>query len=1318
MGNSNSFESADDSLRLDTSIVDNEDSFSGFGESDPVVTSPTGDRRSRLEARQQLRDHLFGSGADELHSPRKSQQQIRDKPAHAVIANSNPELHSLPSPNPKYPSVDLETAIAILQELRKTATTEDLIALQKALLPARSDDQTYIQALRGTAEPVDPAIAGLIRRRSFFTPGLATRETYPSVMLNPPTPKAAPHQAVGGQQWNPDMFGSSPLSTLVLLDPRGYHPEVHHPRSETPINLDYARIGHRLGDLRVINGTASPSPSITSSILPGLRGTAFEGHGRTESDKEIADFVQHSFTPPVSLPGTHVDPVMPTPTSTLDILTRTTNLQVSTLDTRSPSGSPPPSGGHHRHALSRSKTNVSFTSHSSSLDRPSSPGNMYHSESSSNPFSPANSQMVSPRCSIDPLMTSQTNRAPSENRIDVRKVEGTDACTQSLMPSDHLFDQHPPDMAFHRSNGYVARPISNRKLSESSSIYTTATFDSKPLESNSMVEQDSGYGSQSSLPIAAVASGADRIGQTPASAPRLSGIDKNVRQDPADEYVSASIARTMRGLEQIRTSFSTPRMSEEGHRVLTKPSTSLPRPVPEESCPSPEIMRYRSPSRHDLKPITDEQESTSPSTMLEENRSNQKKLQKKRPLSDRSMTTSQIVSDRSFNEIPQVPIDVALKFHQRLISHPSMEHLKCTFFSVSDVQSRETPSSPQSGGNFELRFPSPTPTDEIPSDDERGRKPGRSNCGPAESVLRLFRSKSRKSKSRERNKSRSGTRDKEVDLLGVANFGTVLESLGSSPYDAAAATGPARHAPSGPRGMTHPHHISTIVRSKSMFGMDEKAASQFARHRSRDRLENFGAPKQLPRRSLQASAIKPTPVDIQKLRPRSYDQSLPTQAPPLPKVFRENGLIRPKSFDVPRSRVDVRRTELAPFQPAAFRSNVGGPSGGSRPVATANRASHGVGRPNESSASKFSVDEAPRRSKPDEKPGAAGDYFAQAPSPTVEATEVELHSEKIPGRYRGSARDQLLQAPPQPPAAPQTQTHTMETEDIEKHWAQPVDFWRQRRRSIGEGLLLSRPQLTTLPHTGSAPDIRPSTALLQKEDPRLHLSRSRHNKMQERMPVSDPRAPKSAIQQSPTHNSPIQKHHFTETRTHLSPLSSPLPSPGTPLPQLPHQSNLQPHPTHEHTPLHPAERAHRPPSPAKAPSSSIQARTALFERAANLNTTTPSFSPNPKHHSVSPSPHPHPSSSQQSTSPTRVPDAIPYHQQWPTTLQARREQHSVPRPSRVYKQQQEQQQREYLAAQRGVDGGRGGIGRVEVKQQAGLLLDLRDVPGLLRRDAS
>ncbi|PVH71287.1 hypothetical protein DL98DRAFT_107068 [Cadophora sp. DSE1049] len=125
-----------------------------------------------------------------------------------------------------------------------------------------------------------------IRRRSLLQHGVATRTSYVEEVRQSLPPQPRNVEEFQNYYYNPTKPTSSPLDQLAALTPP---PEfLPGPRVETPTEMDYGHIGaFKLGSLRIMNGAASPAPSLE----PSLRRAATMGQ---EEDYIMAGEVRRS----------------------------------------------------------------------------------------------------------------------------------------------------------------------------------------------------------------------------------------------------------------------------------------------------------------------------------------------------------------------------------------------------------------------------------------------------------------------------------------------------------------------------------------------------------------------------------------------------------------------------------------------------------------------------------------------------------------------------------------------------------------------------------------------------------------------------------------------------------------------------------------------------------------------------------------------------------------------------------------------------------------------------------------------------------------
>lgn len=207
----------------------------------------------------------------------------------------------------------------------------------------------------------------------------------------------------------------------------------------------------------------------------------------------------------------------------------------------------------------------------------------------------------------------------------------------------------------------------------------------------------------------------------------------------------------------------------------------------------------------------------------------QRKLQKSRRKSQPFLTpppseiTVQTYREIDQQEIPPVPEAVAARLAERLRKFPALEH---TYRSLEHTSSRENLSVLEEDSVVGIEA-ARSSAGSAPATNGRPPPPRLNN-----SVARL---------ATERRKSNGCLMDDPTDP--IADFGTVAESLGASPYDIAmhvsGVTPPSRRQSAqvmtGGGSYPQPHQIGNLSKRNSMVvGMDEESATAFARQRSRD----------------------------------------------------------------------------------------------------------------------------------------------------------------------------------------------------------------------------------------------------------------------------------------------------------------------------------------------------------------------------------------------------------------------------------------------------------------------------------------------------
>ena len=144
-------------------------------------------------------------------------------------------------------AVDTDETAHVAEQIKEKAWTDNLAALNHVSSPV--DEEKHVDSL------LTP-----IRRKSLYTPGIATRN--PDDILQKRQATESPSSPVARDYYyNPSKPESSPLSRLAALR------LAESQRSGTPADLSYTHLGGlRVGTLRVTNGAASPALSIHDGL--------------------------------------------------------------------------------------------------------------------------------------------------------------------------------------------------------------------------------------------------------------------------------------------------------------------------------------------------------------------------------------------------------------------------------------------------------------------------------------------------------------------------------------------------------------------------------------------------------------------------------------------------------------------------------------------------------------------------------------------------------------------------------------------------------------------------------------------------------------------------------------------------------------------------------------------------------------------------------------------------------------------------------------------------------------------------------------------
>ncbi|KAL8709098.1 MAG: hypothetical protein Q9220_006119 [cf. Caloplaca sp. 1 TL-2023] len=222
----------------------------------PSVTSPHGQRKGRRNTRSKIRSYFQGSPeADQHHSSEDDDGSQRRN----TNWNSRQRMSRTDSSIFQNPNVGASPASSAsylcMADARGPGLSEDDAVKRQITEKVWTD---ALAAQNHVSTPVDEdkhpdSVMSPIRRRSLYTPGIATRSPE-DILRKPPPRDQIASQADRDYYYDPARPASSPLSRLANL-------RTSHTGRSTPSELDYTHLGAlKLGTLRVTNGAASPIP--------------------------------------------------------------------------------------------------------------------------------------------------------------------------------------------------------------------------------------------------------------------------------------------------------------------------------------------------------------------------------------------------------------------------------------------------------------------------------------------------------------------------------------------------------------------------------------------------------------------------------------------------------------------------------------------------------------------------------------------------------------------------------------------------------------------------------------------------------------------------------------------------------------------------------------------------------------------------------------------------------------------------------------------------------------------------------------------------
>lgn len=871
---------------------------------DAVVVNSHGERRSRSKSRSRIRAYLYGSSHHDV-----TQSSSDDEEAQTGIAGAARDARKRASRTYSSKSAKLSTtrlsnsSSSGLLSLRSTES-QRLDSEDSATIADQIKYKAYhdnLAAQNHISTPVDEdrhveCLMAPLRRKSLYTPGIATRNTS-DILRKPPKPSTG-----DDYDYDPARPETSPLSHLAALD-------VGEDGRSTPCDLHYSQLGGlQLGTLRVTNGVGSPVP-----------GDQTPNRSPTPESKTHDEYYTAS-EGSVTGDADHATPLTPRGGSPLKYESKIETSKCR--DNRVPS-SPDRTLSFERETAGQAvHLETQVTDESAHLDRGTPSDILRLKERPSNELSPFETRS-------SPVEASKPNRFPSNERQTLKSYSFENVSRDEVehfegakLKGSFRLTKEPSKPC--RADGRTPNellPSKSETRDELVYLKGGELIESVPFKMRSSRACPVDTLNECFCTRGTSPNGASDIADeyraeldgSPFSYPSLE--DKR-HMIPESQHYAGGMWGSFINDAEVQHAGNGGGSREDALRKLTVnaevPSTWRPDGL---SVPSSQLSRYSASSEmvqadsgycshasltgtpaHKVgfqsgdNPLPSAKVSASISPLAAETvRSSARssfrlpirKLQKQRPKSQPppiNFISVQQCHELTDVHIPRVPSIIAARHADRLRQFPLLEH---TFQSPQHTTAYMILSPTQPHHEL-IRSPSPAQALEATSaplsslltaslkpqantfvaEDEWGasdlvRSPSWSEFGGGrrrkeqkklakeEKQLEKRRQKEKKEDEKQRcAKSRSASRTRlssqQDPLVTIADFGTVTESLGNSPYDIATAMSKPPN-PSPVPSNWHPHQMSTAMpRPKSMFGRDEVAATDFPGARSRNRSQSFG----------------------------------------------------------------------------------------------------------------------------------------------------------------------------------------------------------------------------------------------------------------------------------------------------------------------------------------------------------------------------------------------------------------------------------------------------------------------------------------------
>ena len=848
-----------------------------FGK-DAVVVNSHGERRSRSKSRNRIRAYLYGSSHDvsqtssddeetqtaitgaardvrnRLSRTGSSISPLQSTKASATRLSNSSSSGLLSIRSTESQAMDHEESAMIADQIKQRAYHDSLAAQNHVSMPVDEDRH------------VDSIMAPL-RRKSLYTPGIATRNAC-DILRKPPKPPRD-HD----YYHDPSRPEASPLSHVAAL-------KVGEDGRSTPTDLHYSQLGGlQLGTLRVTNGASSPAPADHPSDV-ACRSATPESKTMDEyytaSEGSVTGDRNHATT----LPSRGASPLGNE--SQIEASMRIDNQVSSSSDNLSPfhgvsSNRSFPLSGKKVDQAERSERELSDES---IHYRRATHNDIIWSENGTRreSFDTCPAETSNPKDFL-PLERETPNKPfpPKTETRDELRFEGRNlrkslpckprpsrGCSVEGATTDKCFrfGVDSPNGAANLAHVYIAdldtTPSSYPSLEDKRHTPPRSRSGTEEMRTASITDADMQHAGNGA-------------GSREDALQKLT-VNANLPLSSRPERLSAPSPRTS------KYGASSEMMQADGHNSYASsreaPAYKVGFEIEETSIPSTKVSP--SLSSHAVENVRSSARSSF--------RISLRKLQKQRPKSQPPPVN--FVPVKQCHEltdvhIPRVPSIIAARHADRLRQFPLLERTSQS----SQYTSADRTVSPSQPHHELIRFPSPANAFEAASAPSRTpliassenqastkvvgedarvssdlvRSPSWSDFGGGrrrkeqkklakeekqleKRVEKDTKENNKQRTTRSRSTPRSRPSSQHDPFVTIADFGSVTESLGKGPYDIATAMSRPPNVPQN-RSNWHPHQMSTALpRPKSMFGMGKAAAMGSSRARSRDRSQSFVRP--------------------------------------------------------------------------------------------------------------------------------------------------------------------------------------------------------------------------------------------------------------------------------------------------------------------------------------------------------------------------------------------------------------------------------------------------------------------------------------------